>query len=227
MATESLISMAQAFTGLPMNQLIGVPLLEACKANSMMAAAQTKYILETGFQALPDGDGFKYKPIEINLSLTRPLVTNTPAVDGNGDPMLDGDGNPVMTEVVSSETTDVGLPLVSSIPISMIGVDFVRIMFDMEVKSSYGRETTKKEESENSKSASLEAKLGFGGFSATIKGSVSYHSEKSFEEKEKFSKSNSARYNVEITARQQPLPQGLAVLLEAMAKNIGPYETTQ
>lgn len=214
-ATPELVSMAQAFTGLPMNELMGIPLIEACKANNRMALAQTKYILDTGFEKKQNTDGsISYKPIEINLTLERPIVLTTTT---DAEP-------PVTTSEVSTTVTDITLPLISAVPVALIGVDFVRIMFDMEVKSSFARETTRKEEEEFAASASLEAKFGFGGFSATIKGSVSYHSEKSFEEKEKFSKSNSARYNVELTARQQPLPQGLALILEAFARNVGPYE---
>jgi len=218
MSNPDLVSMAQAFSGLPLRDLIGIPLIEACHANSRMALTQTKYILDTGFEQSTASDGsITYKPIEINFSLTRPIVTSTSTTDSTT--------NEVTTvQDVSSTTTDIALPLISAMQLSLIGVDFVRVAFDMEVKSSFSRETTEAEETELTTSASLEAKFGFGGFSAKIKGSVSYHSEKSFEEKEKFSKSNSARYNIEITASQQPMPQGLAVLLEAFANNVGPHE---
>ncbi|WP_339747437.1 DUF2589 domain-containing protein [uncultured Maricaulis sp.] len=226
MASEDLISMAQAFSGLPMDQLIGVPLIEACRANNRMALAQTKYILDTGFQQTTDSKtkAVVYTPIEITLDLKRPIITDVPLLDSNDDPVLDVDKNPIMTKDVSTAETTVVLPLISAIPVALIGVDFVRISFDMEVKSSYARETTETEKTDYSAAASLEAKFGFGGFSAKITGSVSYHSEKSSENKEQFSKSNSARYNVEVTAKQQALPQGLAVILEAFARNVGPYE---
>jgi hypothetical protein len=215
-ATPELVSMAQSFSGLPLGDLIGTPLIETCRANNRMALTQTKYILDTGFEKIVANDGsISYKPIEINLTLERPIITTD----------TDDSTPPVTTTEVTSAVTDITLPLISAIPVALIGVDFVRVSFDMEVKSSFSRETTQREEEELTTAASLEAKFGFGGFSAKIKGSVSYHSEKSFEEKEKFSKSNSARYNIEVTARQQPLPQGLAVLLEAFAKNVGPYET--
>tara|TARA_R110002051_G_scaffold325861_2_gene432363 strand:- start:8898 stop:9566 length:669 start_codon:yes stop_codon:yes gene_type:complete len=218
--------MAQAFSGLPMDQLIGVPLIEACRANNRMALAQTKYILDTGFQQTTDSKtkAVVYTPIEITLDLKRPIITDVPLLDSNDDPVLDVDKNPIMTKDVSTAETTVVLPLISAIPVALIGVDFVRISFDMEVKSSYARETTETEKTDYSAAASLEAKFGFGGFSAKITGSVSYHSEKSSENKEQFSKSNSARYNVEVTAKQQALPQGLAVILEAFARNVGPYE---
>ncbi|SDL79368.1 DUF2589 domain-containing protein [Maricaulis salignorans] len=225
MASEDLISMAQAFSGLPMDQLIGVPLIEACRANNRMALAQTKYILDTGFQQTTNSDGDTvYTPIEITLDLKRPIITDIPLLDSNDEAELDGDGNPIMTKGISTAETTVVLPLISAIPVALIGVDFVRISFDMEVKSSYARDTTQSEKTDYSAAASLEAKFGFGGFSAKITGSVSYHSEKSSEQKEQYSKSNSARYNVEVTAKQQALPQGLAVLLEAFARNVGPYE---
>ena len=41
--------MAQQFTGLPMEDLIGGPLNASAKANAAMALTQTKFLLETCF----------------------------------------------------------------------------------------------------------------------------------------------------------------------------------
>ena len=49
MVDRPLVSMAQQFTGLPMDALIGGPLNAAAKANASMAVTQTKFIIDTGF----------------------------------------------------------------------------------------------------------------------------------------------------------------------------------
>ncbi len=46
---KELLSMAQQFTGLPMEDLIGGPLNASAKANAAMALTQTKFLLETCF----------------------------------------------------------------------------------------------------------------------------------------------------------------------------------
>ncbi|MGH1337033.1 MAG: hypothetical protein ACRBFS_12990 [Aureispira sp.] len=45
--SKSLISMAQQFSGLPMQGLIGAPLMAAPEANNAMAITQTHFILAT------------------------------------------------------------------------------------------------------------------------------------------------------------------------------------
>ena len=51
MATQDkLVSMARQFSGLPMKELIGAPLVAASEANNMMALSQTKFLLETCFE---------------------------------------------------------------------------------------------------------------------------------------------------------------------------------
>lgn len=99
----NLLSMAQEFTGLPMDSLIGAPLTAAATANASMAVTQTKFMLDTCFIKTPltkvtsaagvtpvttapvvDLNGqpvYNYLPIMIKMSLTRGFVVpGTPAV---------------------------------------------------------------------------------------------------------------------------------------------------
>ena len=46
---NNLESMAQQFSGLPLEDLIGGPLSAAAKANNAMALTQTNFLLETCF----------------------------------------------------------------------------------------------------------------------------------------------------------------------------------
>lgn len=108
---SGLLSMAQQFSGLPMESLIGGPLNAAANANAAMAMTQTKFLLDTCFMkihkdaapaitgapatattpekigtpAIPAHD--EYAPIMIVMSLSRPVITpgtkGTPANPGN------------------------------------------------------------------------------------------------------------------------------------------------
>jgi hypothetical protein len=202
MANE-LVSMAQQFSGLPMDSLIGGPLNAAAKANAAMALTQTAFLLDTCFKK----DGESYEPIMISMSLTRGVI----------EPGKDG-----APSTISSVKTSFELPLLTIIPLNSLGVDKVDISFEMEVKSSYG-EDTHEEQSKDLKAAStFEAKIGIGPFSAKITGSVSYDQKESSSKDTHYQKSNSAKYTVNVHASQLPLPQGVTTIIDAFSKSIEP-----
>lgn len=215
---DELVSMAQAFTGLPMRDLIGGPLMAATEANNQMVMTQTKYILDTGFNrvALDDKDpkkGYRYEPIMVNMVLKRPVIIE-PGPDASGKPQ------PPVIETVTSE---VDVPIISLMPIPTLGVDEVDITFDMEVKSSYGSTQSSSKSDTLAEQGSFEAKFGYGPFSVSVKGSVSHNQSSQSSSETTHTASNSAHYHVEVHASQQPVPKGLSLILEAYAKNIGPF----
>lgn len=209
-----LVSMAQAFTGLPMNDLIGGPLMAAAKANNQMALTQTQYILDTGFIKNKDDKGkITYQPLMIDMEMSRPVIV-PPAKEGD---------DPVISEIKST----VKVPMLTIMPVNALAVDEVDISFDMEVKSSYGQKTSKTTATATSASAKLEAKLNYGIFSASVTGSVSSSSKTNTSDEQSFNKSNTATYHVEVHAAQQPMPPGLNSILQEFAKNLGPVELPQ
>lgn len=218
MAGEAdLVSMAQAFTGLPMGELIGGPLMAACDANNKMAMTQANYILQTGFSYVPpdpnvpDSTG-TYKVVEIDMELTRPIV-----IPGNPN------AQPPTDPSIENVTTIVKVPLISILPLPSLGIDKVGITFDMEVKSSYGKQTTTEQQKQVGADTSFEAKFGSGPFSVSIKGNASYSQTDKSSTSENIQRSNSANYHVEVSASQQPQPPGLALIMQEFAKNIGPF----
>mgnify|MGYP002783747770 CR=1 FL=1 len=211
MAQQELVSMAQAFTGLPMEDLIGGPLNAAAKANSAMALTQTKFMLDTCFH---NKDG-NFTPIMIKMSLTRGLLV--PA--GTPTPQ-----NPNPEPELKSFETKFDLPIITIIPLNSLGVDEVDINFEMEVKSSYGEETSQEQEKKVSAEASWEVKFGWGPISATVKGSASYDSKDSSSFNSHYDKSNSAKYTVHVHAGQLPLPKGVETIIKAFTLAIEPYE---
>ena len=209
--SQELVSMAQQFSGLPMDSLIGGPLNAATNANNAMALTQTKFLLDTCFKK-DDPDQDNYTPIMIVMSLTRGVLT--PTTDSNG----------ANTTELQTVTTKFNLPLLTIIPLNSLAIDDVKIDFEMEVKSSYGEDTSEQQSSDRSASGSFSAKIGFGCFSAKIKGSVSASSHSESSKDTHYEKSNSAKYTVSVHAGQLPLPQGVTTIIEAFSKAIDPIE---
>lgn len=198
--------MAQQFSGLPMDSLIGAPLNAAAKGNASMAMTQTKFMLDTCFSKDENGDG--YKPIMIDMYLERPVI----------DELSDTEAK---FKTVQSRFN---LPLLTVIPINSLGVDEVDINFEMEVKSSFAEDTEHKDETEMKAHTSFEAKMGWGAFSATVKGSASYDHKDSNTHSTHYQKSNSAKYALHVHAGQLPVPKGVNTIIEAFANSIQPLE---
>lgn len=114
------------------------------------------------------------------------------------------DGKPV------AQKMSLDVPLLAIVNIPSLAVKTVDITFDMEVKSSFSESET------TDKKGSMEAKIGWGFFSAKISGSISSH-------KEQTRKSdNSAKYHVEVKARDDGMPEGLARVLDIVQNAISP-----
>lgn len=211
---NELVSMAQQFTGLPMNALIGAPLNAAAEANAAMALTQTKFILDTCFSYQSGKDNeVTYKPTMITMSLTRGVIQPQPEKDGK-----------VEAPKVVAVTTTFDLPLLTIIPINSLGVDNVNITFEMEVKSSYAEEQTDTTEKNIQASASFDVKVGWGPISAEVKGSASYDQKDSSTHSTHYQKSNSAKYTVLVHAGQLPIPKGVNTIIEAYTNAIQPLQ---
>jgi len=213
--SKDLVSMAQQFQGLPMDSLIGGPLNAAAKANGAMAATQTKFMLDTCFSKDQSDPTSSYKPIMIKMELERGLIT---------PPEKDADGTIITHAKIDKVLTTFNLPILTIIPLNSLGVDEVSILFDMEVKSSYGEEESEETSVKKAGDMSFEAKIGYGPFSATIKGSASYSNEQNSSKSSHYEKSNSAKYTVNVHAGQLPLPLGVTTIINAFSNAIEPLE---
>lgn len=214
---KELVSMAQQFTGLPMEDLIGGPLNAAAKANAAMALTQTRFLMETCFNKIEEKDtqgnlkSVSYKPIMIEMSLERGVMTTV-------------EENNKKTLKIKPVVTRFNLPLLTIIPINSLGVNNVDITFEMEVKSSYSETENESKEAESKGEGSFETKLGWGPLSVSIKGSASYSSRDSSTHDTHYEKSNSAKYTVNVHAGQLPVPKGVNTVIEAFTQAIQPIE---
>jgi hypothetical protein len=200
---KQLLSIAQQFQGLPMEDLIGGPLNSAAKANAAMALSQTSFLMDTCFYKTDGG----YKPVMIDMVLERSAITP------NGE-----------KAEIQTFTTKFSLPLLSVISLNSLAVTSVSIDFEMEVKSSFSESENEKKESSSSGSGSFETKLGWGPLKTTVKGTASYSSKDSATHDTHYEKSNSAKYTVSVRAGQLPLPTGINTIIAAYSSCIQPVE---
>lgn len=200
---KKLVSMAKQFSGLPMKDLIGTPLVAAAQANNMMAITQTKFLLDTCFSLKKQGEKEIYKPVMICMTLTRPVIN----ADGS-------EAEPV--------ETDFNLPLLTIIPLNSLAVDEVNVMFEMEVKSSFSSDKSA-ESSKNSKDdQSISRKMNDSHISAELTGVVAASEKSNTDDASSFRKSNSAKYEINAHAGQIPLPVGVTTIIETYSRSIAP-----
>ncbi|OHX15776.1 DUF2589 domain-containing protein [Chromobacterium sinusclupearum] len=194
---EKLLSMAQHFSGLPMKALIGGPLQAAVQAQHGLALAQTQTLLETGFSRVTDAQGklTGYRPLTAAIELS---ASNGPA----------------------SSALTLNLPVMTLLQLPALAIQSVDIAFDMEVKSSFERETNDQNASKQEGDATWDARAGWGVFGVELKGTVARASSQTRQDKQDSNQSNSAHYHVEIKAEQQAMPEGVKLLLQAFSKTL-------
>lgn len=190
---DELVKMADQFSGLDMSALIGGPLKAACEAQMMLASSTAEFIENIGLEA-PDEKGVR-KVRTTAFSFTR---TSEPTAEG----------------VSSTEEVSMCVPFLSIVKIPTLMVDAVNITFDMEVKSSFSSENS----SDKSGTLDADAGLKIGPFSMNvkIKGSISCH------ESNTRKSDNSAKYHVEVSAKDSGMPEGLARMLDILATASAP-----
>lgn len=185
---DELVSIKDQFSGLDMSALVGGPLKAACEAQMMLAASTADFIENVGLEPA-DKDG-RRKVRTTSFSFTRAATSQ--------------DGKAVGTEEVSME-----VPFLSIVKIPTLMVDSVDVIFDMEVKSSSSSENTSDKKGELDAKAGL--KIGPFSMNVQIKGSIACH------EKNTRSSDNSAKYHVEVHAKDSGMPEGLARMLDILA----------
>ncbi len=111
------------------------------------------------------------------------------------------------------------VPFLAIVNVPALMVKNVDIIFDMEVKSS----ETHKDESSMEASLDASARVGWGPFSAEVKihGAVSAHEENTR------STDRSAKYHIQVQARDDGMPEGLSRVLDMLQKAIAPVSVSK
>ncbi len=118
---------------------------------------------------------------------------------------------------VTNQKVDLEVPLLAIINTPALSVKEAKVRFTMEVKSSTSSKTT----SDSKADLTAKAKYNAGLFSCevTVHGSVANHSENSR------SSDNSAKYDVEVVARDDGPPEGLMKVLDMLNDAIAPRQS--
>lgn len=189
---------ADQFRGLPMGDLIGGPLTAACDAQVKLARATADFIQVVGFSGA-DENGKGNTVRTVHFKFDRPVTAGGAPTGENG---------------AQTEEVELEIPLLAIVNVPALSVKSLNVTFDMEVKSSQSTH----EESDMKAEADLTAKVGFGPFSAKvhIHGSVASHKESTR------SSDQSAKYHVELEARDDGMPEGLARVMDILQTSIAP-----
>ena len=131
-------------------------------------------------------------------------------------------GSVILTKYIASYDLQFSLPILTIIPLNALAVLSVDINFEMEVKSSFEETVKEKSESKAAGEIGIEATAGYAFAKVSIKGSASYSSSESKERDTHYSKSNNAKYTVNVKAGQLPTPEGIKTILDIYTKNILP-----
>ena len=149
---EELENIGEAFTGLPISELIAGPILAACDAQVILAKAAAQFIDDVGLQEQEDGS-LKARTVEFKM--------NRPVTQPDG--------------TVTQSEMQIQAPLLAIINVPALSVKHVTVDFEMEVKSSF------QAKSSTDAKASVEASAsgGWGPVRASVKftGSVASHKE--------------------------------------------------
>jgi len=149
---DELTNMGEAFTGIPLADLIAGPILAACDAQVILAKAAAEFIDDIGLQEQEDGT---LKARTVDFTMNRPVTQP--------------DGSIVQSEM------RIQAPLLAIINVPALSVKHITVDFEMEVKSSF------QAKSSTDVKASVEASAsgGWGPVKASVKftGSVASHKE--------------------------------------------------
>lgn len=200
------------FTGLPMADLIGAPLNAACDAQVRLAKATADFINSVGFnpEADPqDPNKTKLVPRQVDFAFWRPA----------GTPSLIDPADPTKGTETKVEKVQLSVPFLAIVNVPALAVKSVDITFDMEIKSS----ESARESQDTQASLDATMKVGWGPFSAEVKvhGSIAAHKENTR------STDKSAKYHVEVHARDDGMPEGLARVLDMLHSSIAPIATSK
>lgn len=183
---------SQQFGALPMATLLGGPLQAACNAQLQLANATADFVKTVGLTRKVAND-----PNSELVARTVEFKYKQAKEDGSG-----------------FENMVIEAPLLSIVKVPNLSINSMDISFDMEVK------TTEEHKDSKDTSGSMDASGSFGFLffktSVNIKGSISSHQENTRRT------DTTAKYHVELHARDAGQSEGLSRILDIMYAAIQP-----
>ncbi len=191
------MAITDEFRGLPMEELIGAPLTASCKAQYMLAENMIAFIKTIGFT--PGTTTGEKSTNLIEFDLARPVD------DGSG--------------TINEQTIKISVPLLGLVPIPALLIETVNIDFSMEVSDSVSSKSSTNAE------VSTSTEVSWGGWwgakvSTSITGKVSTNRENTR------NTDKTAKYNVNVVARQQEPTEGMSKMMDLFASCVEPIDIT-
>lgn len=197
------------FSGLPLADLIGAPLGAACDAQLRLAKSTADFINSVGFTAEAAADGAgptKLVPRQVDFAFWRPTSEGV-ATGSSGE------------SVANVEQVAISVPLLALVNVPSLSIKSIDISFEMEVKSAESSSES------DDKSMALDGSIGggWGPMKADVKiaGSVASHRESTR------SSDSSAKYHVEVKARDDGMPEGLCRVIDILQSAIRPLSVSR
>jgi hypothetical protein len=208
---DELVNMSSQFKGLPMGDLIGGPLTAACEAQVKLAQATADFIKLIGFMPPDPANATAAQATRTATFRFKRPVDAPPQTTG-------GTGTGTAVVPIYEEEVEITVPLLAIVKVPALSITTVDVNFNMEVKSSFAS----KESQDMSASASLDASVNWGVFSAKvhIQGSVATHKENTR------TSDNSAKYAVSVHAEDKGMPEGLARVLDILQTAAAPRKVS-
>ena len=214
-AREQGSGVAQAFAGLPIETLLLDPILSAAKGQAALAAVTLDFVTALAFEE-EGGDGSADKPRQaklINVDLDRLAVSESGAPPANVKQKIQ-------------------MPLLPLVTIPNFSLDTMEIDFTMEVKSSVSdtdsTSSSTTTSSETTKGGSASAGGGFWGVS--FKASANYENKNkstgtvSASADKTRSTDSSAKYHLNVKAKQNEPTEGMSRFTQILASVIEPID---
>ena len=211
------MAIADAFVGLPIESLILDPLLSAAKGQAALAQVTLDFVDALAFEEDDGkgGDANSKKAKLLNIDLDR--LANTP--DGQ----------------ITNLSQKVQMPLLPLVTIPNFSLDTMEIDFMMEVKTSESSSTKDSSGSTNSSSVGSDTKaavsFGFWGVKASASTSVQTENKTSgtvsSSKDTQRSSDQSAKYHINVKAKQNEPAEGMAKFTQILSSIIEPITVTQ
>ena len=184
-------------------QLTGVP-IDYLIATPLMSCARANHALATVMCEFIDDIGFEKGGSSSEQKKTRLIKFNLkrPLKDNN-------------TGEMKTYQMDVEAPLLALVPLPALLIDTVNI--DLTVEISQKMNQTNK----SSTGGNLQVGSAWAWGHASFTGNFTISEDRTRETNQ------TAKYNVKVLARQQPLPEGMSKLMDVFASSIEPLETTK
>jgi len=206
------MAVADAFVGLPIETLILDPIVACAKGQAQLAMVTLDFLDSLAFEE-PDP-----KAKDPNERKTKQLKVNLERLANSAD-----DGS------VTTINQQINMPLLPLVQIPNFALDTMKVNFNMEIKTSSVDTSSVDSKKSSEKAASGTVSASGRWFGAKVSASATASSKTtasvSCHKDSTRSSDQSAKYEIEVTAKQLPAAEGMAKFTQILASAIEPIET--